>query len=67
MKSYLMDRTGDLLTVVSAIHTKIQGDIHEIRGDMAKTYSAKPGILLKNRLFSDIIDRVTIYGLKKIQ
>ena len=66
MKSYLADRTGDLLTVITAIHTKIQGDVHEIQAERAKTYSSKPEYLLKNTLFDDVINRVTVHGLKKI-
>ena len=67
IKSYLLDCTGDLLTVVSAIHTKIQADIHEIQAGMAKTYSSKPGSFQRIHLLDDIIDLVTVYGLKKVE
>ena len=65
MKFYLHDGTGDLLTVISAIHTKIQGDIHEIRAEQAMSEISKPGELRFNHLFDDVINHATVYALKK--
>ena len=66
LKKYLQDRTGDLLTVISAAHTKIQGEIHEVRGDMAKDFDRKPDDMKQNPFFDNIIDKVTLYALRKV-
>ena len=66
LKKYLQDRTGDLLIVISAAHTKIQGEIHEIRGNMAKDFDRKPDDIKQNPFFNNVIDKVTLYALRKI-
>ena len=51
LKKYLQDRTGNLLTVISAAHTKIQSEIHEIQGVIAKDYNRKPEYLRRLNIF----------------
>ena len=47
-------------------YTKIQGEIHEIRGDMAKDFDRKPDDMKQNPFFDDVIDKVTLYALRKV-
>ena len=66
LKDYLQDGTCDLLTVVSAAHTKIQNEVYNIRANLAQSFNRKRQYIRQVELFDDIIDHITSEALSKI-
>ena len=64
-KKYLEDRTGDLLTIVQAAHTKIQ-DKNTIKANIAQDFNRKLKVLQHLDIFDDIKAYIIRAGLKLI-